>query len=382
MGLTEDRKKLEERSIRMIKRLEVPAAKINKIKTLAASGAYSSSADWNKALIQINAAYNDMNIIFSEYAVAAIPQSYLIKAKYEIKKMKKIALDVIKNKIPKIVLESQYHKGAIKVLTDDTLLIFSSALDDGRKMTTGLLRRTQQAIITEQKLNAEIAVALSTNGTIQETKNRILQALKDQLSDPYILKAGSRRYKANTYAELVARTRTREAQSQSTINIAANVGSDLVQVDSHNTTTEICIPFEGKIFSISGNDKDFPPLTMEPPFHPNCLHNITIVFREVLERRGIEPYIDFANGKTEIHPTRTSHVPVSERSNVKKQSAPKDYFTDKNTSGFNSMQLKVMNETVREEVGKLNLGNSRLDRSTEKIIRDSILDQFIKILKK
>ena len=67
MGLTEDRKKLEERSIRMIKRLEVPAAKINKIKTLAASGAYSSSADWNKALIQINAAYNDMNIIFSEY---------------------------------------------------------------------------------------------------------------------------------------------------------------------------------------------------------------------------------------------------------------------------------------------------------------------------
>jgi len=313
MGFQEDKARQAKRTAKMLRRIQVPAAKINKIKIDASAGNLTTSADWARARRDINAAYKEMDKIFELYSDVTIPDSYKIKVKFEIKKMKKIKIADIKKRVPNIVLNSNFHKGAIKALTDDTILIYSTAVSEGKKMTAGLLRRTQQTIVTEQKLNLAIAQGLSEKGTIQETKNKILIELKKELNEPYILKAGSKRYRANTYAELVARTRTREAQSVGTLNVAANVQSDLVAVDSHNTITPICIPFEGRIFSISGTDKDFPPLSDEPPFHPNCLHNITVTFREVLEQRGIDPYIEFANGKTEIHPTRTAHIPVSKR---------------------------------------------------------------------
>lgn len=104
-----------------------------------------------------------------------------------------------------------------------------------------------------------------------------------------------------------------EANNTAVINTALDVGADLVQVSSHNTDTPLCQEFEGKIYSISGKDPDFPALEEIPPFHPNCLHSLTVVFREVLERRGIDDYIAFSNGQTETHPTRESHIPVSER---------------------------------------------------------------------
>lgn len=313
MGIQEQREQLARQTRRMLKAIQVPAAKINKIKAKAANGSIISSTEWARARKEVNEAYREIDKLYIAYSESAIPKSYKIKVEAEIKRMKRITIPVVRKKIPNIVIDSRFHKGAIKVLTDQTILDMTTTVLEGQKMTQGLLRRTQQAIVTEQKLNLTIAEGLSETGTIQGTKNRILVELKNQLSEPYVLKAGSKRYKAETYAEMLTRTRTREAQSVATTNVAADVGSDLVQVDSHNTTTPICIPYEGKIFSISGRDPDFPPLQDIPPFHPNCEHNITVTFREVLERRGIDKYIDFANGKTEIHPTRTAHIPVSER---------------------------------------------------------------------
>lgn len=313
MGLQEERQKLAKATTRMMKRVQIPAAKINKIKAQAAAGVFQKSSQWAKARRDIDQAYKDLDRIYQSYSEYAIPKSYKIKVGAERKRIGKIKVAEIQKRVPDIVLDSNFHKGAIKVLTDDTIIIYSTAVSEGKKVTQGLLRRTQQMVITEEKLNIEIVQALGKKGTIQETKNRILRALQEKLVEPYVLKAGSKHYRAGTYAELVARTRTREAQSIATLNVAANVQSDLVQVDSHNTTTPICIPFEGRIFSISGRDPDFPPLTDEPPFHPNCLHNITVIFREVLEARGIEKYIDFAKGKTEKHPTLSGWIPVSKR---------------------------------------------------------------------
>lgn len=116
------------------------------------------------------------------------------------------------------------------------------------------------------------------------------------------------------YAELVARTKIIEASSQSVIATAVETGSDLVQISSHNTKTPLCAEYEGKIFSISGKDPDFPMLDAEPPFHPNCMHTMTITFREALARDGtLEKYVDFSNDRTGEHPTREGFIPVAER---------------------------------------------------------------------
>ena len=204
MGLGEDRKRLQKKTAAMMRRVQVPAAKINKIKVQAASGLISTNAQWAAARRDVKKAYDEIDKIFESYSVSAIPQSYRFKVKAEVRKMRKIKVPEVQKKIPNIVLDSQFHKGAIKVLTDDTIEIYAATVDEGLKMTGSLLRKTQQTIATESRLNLSIAEGLSTKGTVQETKNRILIELKKELTEPYVLKAGSRRYRAETYAELVA----------------------------------------------------------------------------------------------------------------------------------------------------------------------------------
>lgn len=121
------------------------------------------------------------------------------------------------------------------------------------------------------------------------------------------------RFNIKKYAERLLRTVTRQLQTDATLMAAAEVDSDLVQVSSHNTNCPICIEYEGKIYSISGKSRIFPPLIDSPPYHPYCLHSITVMFEEVLYMRGIDKYIDFSQGRTEIHPTIKDWIPPSER---------------------------------------------------------------------
>ena len=90
-----------------------------------------------------------------------------------------------------------------------------------------------------------------------------------------------RNYTLKNYTRMVARTRTREAQVQGTKNAMIELGQDFVQISDHATESEICKPYEGMIYSISGSGELNNPLfdgaldgETEPPYHPNCLHNI------------------------------------------------------------------------------------------------------------
>jgi len=74
------------------------------------------------------------------------------------------------------------------------------------------------------------------------------------------------------YAELLARTRSREAQVTGMLQRCADFGIDLVRVPPHGGACDFCSPLQGAVFSISGSDKRFPPLSIvgPPPWHPNC----------------------------------------------------------------------------------------------------------------
>lgn len=310
--MTYKEKLIKSKSI-LSEKMQVIDGKINKIKVEAAATSNTQAAYWANLQKEIKTLYAEMDTVFIKYTGYSIPVSYRgavleqIKAIRELKTIKSAVKGISVN------LNSRFHTNTIGALVDDTIAIFTTSSQEGKKMVASLLRQTQQQVLSERKINQLIAEGLAEKGTVQGVRNRILADLQKKLKEPYTIKAGSKRFTAKYYSELVARTKTRDAQSAGVINTALEYGTDLVEVDSHNTTTPICIPFEGKIFSISGRDPDFPPLSDTPAFHPNCLHNITVIFREVLERRGIQKYIDFANGDTETHPTRTMHIPVSKR---------------------------------------------------------------------
>lgn len=81
-------------------------------------------------------------------------------------------------------------------------------------------------------------------------------------------------YNPRKYAEMVARTRLRELQTQAVKNMCGAYGCDLVVWSTHDNPCPKCEPFEGRVFSLSGKHPDYPFLKDEPPLHPRCEHNI------------------------------------------------------------------------------------------------------------
>lgn len=86
---------------------------------------------------------------------------------------------------------------------------------------------------------------------------------------------GGKRWALDTYGEMVARTTTREAMTAGTIARIQEVGHDLVTVSKHPTSCDICEPYQGKTYSLTGRTRGYKLLPLGgPPFHPYCRHVI------------------------------------------------------------------------------------------------------------
>ena len=99
----------------------------------------------------------------------------------------------------------------------------------------------------------------------------------------------NKKWRLDTYSEMVVRTTTREAVVQGQmLRMAAN-GVELARVSSHMTACDLCRPYEGKLISLSGGLSEYQgeailPIPF-PPFHPNCRHTLEPVVLEVEQLR-------------------------------------------------------------------------------------------------
>ncbi len=119
--------------------------------------------------------------------------------------------------------------------------------------------------------------------TVRDMKQRLVQRLLDQGQTAFIDKLG-RKWRLDSYAEMVARTTTREAATIATINECKEFGVDLVRISTHYPTCELCAPLQGKVFSLSGKDKRYPKYDgdrVRVPVHPNCRHVLMPYIRKL-----------------------------------------------------------------------------------------------------
>ncbi len=112
-----------------------------------------------------------------------------------------------------------------------------------------------------------------------------VEALRREGITAFTDKAG-RRWSLHTYCSMVTRTTSRQAEIAAVLS--ADQNHDLYLISSHGTTCALCAPYEGRVYSKSGTDPDFPPLSaafgkIDPSgpdnlantwlnIHPNCLH--------------------------------------------------------------------------------------------------------------
>ncbi|KYN77168.1 hypothetical protein A0J52_09920 [Clostridium sporogenes] len=157
---------------------------------------------------------------------------------------------------------SGIHKQAIEVIAYN---MQSSLLDATQKVG-------RQANDLYRKIGLDAARKRLMLGESRKwTQEDIKKTLEDNGLTAFVDKAG-RNWKLDTYAEVVARTTSREIITQGTINRILESGRDLVQISSHSTTCSICAPLQGKVFSLTGKTEGYPKYKDYIPVHPRCRH--------------------------------------------------------------------------------------------------------------
>lgn len=222
-----------------------------------------TSAAWAKEKrVAVNEQFNNIKRAWTSYVMAEMPKTYGKKASALRKLFSTFS-----------ARPATYQKRTVRALEDQMLLDMFTAVEGGKRQVGRFLRMTQQQAIKDRKVSQAVADGL-IEGTPKSVKNELLTALQKKIGNDQFIEVNGKQWNAEAYAEMVARTRLREAQSTATINQAQEMGIDLIRVSDHGDTDPSCDLYAGRVFSISGTSKEYPPLTEFPPFHPNCIHTI------------------------------------------------------------------------------------------------------------
>lgn len=314
-------KDAEDQAKILSRRLNQIQVKLERLVTEVAGTSDTSATYWLARQREAKALYEEMRAITKTFITSKIPIAYDESVRDAIRKLKATEFTPNALNYNEFSVSHVYTQG-LSAIISDSLNAFANAYGTGETQFLRLMRYTQQVNLTEKQVNKAIEDGYidtgSPHGTAARLRDELLKKFKDGEFVTIVDKNGvTRQYNVDAYAEMVARTKLIEATTAGVVSSTLDCGGDLVQISAHNTLCEVCQEYEGKIYSITGNDPDFPDVTELPPFHPNCQHTVDSTFRAGMEAQGtLQDFIDFSNGDSETHPTRKSFIPISQRKDV------------------------------------------------------------------
>ena len=134
---------------------------------------------------------------------------------------------------------------------------------------------------------------------IVEARIEVSRQIRERLlreGRPVFLDRRGRVWDLDRYSGMAARTTTREAMTQGTINRLREHGIQLAQVSAHQGR-DFCVPALSEVEGGPEPHPVYPPISAiggGPPFHPNCVHVLTpfverLATEEEKERGHISP---------------------------------------------------------------------------------------------
>lgn len=151
-------------------------------------------------------------------------------------------------------------------------------------LKNALIGRTENDVFRRVGLTLISQMEATGRGTAASVNEFVNTLLREGVT-AFVDKAG-RNWSLHTYADMVCRTTSRQAEVLAVLT--ADDSQDLYKISSHGTTCKICAPLEGRVYSKSGKDPNYPPLAaafgkIDPNgpddltnsylnIHPNCLH--------------------------------------------------------------------------------------------------------------
>lgn len=162
--------------------------------------------------------------------------------------------------------------------------ITEAGLTVTRELGSVLLGRREEGALRRVGLEQTAAMQAAGRGAYRALPG-FVEAVRREGVTAFIDKAG-RRWSLHAYGSMALRTASRQAEVLSVL--CESPEQDLYQISRHGTTCGLCAPFEGRVYSKSGKDPDFPPLSaafgkVDPDgpedlsntwlnIHPNCRH--------------------------------------------------------------------------------------------------------------
>lgn len=160
----------------------------------------------------------------------------------------------------------------------------AGALASNLDAARGTIGRSVDDVFRELTLRS-VAERMSTGE--RPSARALEQQLRARGQTGFVDRRG-RRWKLSAYTKMAVRTVSAEAQTHGVVNRMLERGLDIVTISSHDHPNDVCSPYDGKTFSLTGAVEGFPILLMMPPFHPNCKHRL---------------YVAAANSNVIVHPS-------------------------------------------------------------------------------
>lgn len=187
--------------------------------------------------------------------------------------------------------------------------ITDAAMTTMTELQSAILGRVDSDVY--RRIGLEQVAAMQANGLgVNKAVPAFVDALRRDGVTAFIDKAG-RKWSLHTYCSMVARTTSRQAEVMAVLT--ADPEHDLYKISSHNTTCALCAPYEGRVYSKSGTNPDFPSLAdafgkVDPNgpdtlantwlnIHPNCLHVLVPWTAVGRSEKEIQEIKDFSNPK-------------------------------------------------------------------------------------
>ena len=232
-----------------------------------------SNSYWEKKKTKINELYDLFNYAYIDYISSN-------KKIYEDARWKQIQLE--RNERPqlkRIPFSKETEDSELSSFFRESTEYITTVTDNSRKPFLLLMRLLQlrnkkekkqvEAFLEEDEVQEIIREAEDYPDARKKLIEEGIKRSEDGRFISLIDKNGKElKWNIKKYAERLLRTETRVLQTQGVLDAAQEVDSDLVQVSSHNSNCSICVGYEGKIYSVSGNSPLFPPLDDTPPYHP------------------------------------------------------------------------------------------------------------------
>lgn len=133
----------------------------------------------------------------------------------------------------------------------------------------------------------QVALRQATGQGVYKQLPQFVEVLRREGVTAFVDKAG-RHWSLHTYGSMVSRTTSRQAEVLA--SLTADPEQDLYRITRTGTTCALCAPYEGRVYSKSGTNPDYPPLSdafgkQDPNgpdtltntwlnIHPNCRHSL------------------------------------------------------------------------------------------------------------